>query len=98
MTHLVGDEVLTDRERHLDSIGFMSDRDSIHLELVSPVQCVGLAHCIFEHLLVAFLAQHSANVHQARFTATASNRAALQDGQKQHAANFHWPQERHRKG
>lgn len=89
LTHLVRDEVLADGQRHLDGVGFMSDRDGVHLELVSPVQRVGLANGVFEYLLVAFLAQHSADVHQTRFTAAASNRAALQDGQKQHAANFH---------
>lgn len=62
--HLVGDEVLTHGQRHLDGIGLVCDRDGVHLELLSAVQSIGLAHRLLEYLLIAFLAQHGADVHQ----------------------------------
>lgn len=89
VTHLVGDEVLADGQRHLDGVGFVCDGDGVHLELVFSIQSVGLAHCVLEHLLVAFLAQHSTDVHQPRLATAASDRAALQDGEEQHATKLH---------
>lgn len=88
--HLVGDQVLADGQRHLDGVGFVRDRDGVHLELVFAVQSVGLAHRLLKHLLVALLAQHGPDVHQPRFTAAAGHRAALQHGEEQHAAQLHW--------
>lgn len=89
MTHLVGDEVLTDGQRHLDGVGFVRDRDGIHLELVLSIKCVSLAHGILEHLLVAFLAQNGADVDQAWLTTATSKRAALQYSKEQHTTKLH---------
>lgn len=89
MTHLIGDEVFTDRQRHLDGVGFVRDGDGVHLELLLSVQSVGLAHCVLEHLLVALLAQHGADVHQPWLAAATGDRAALQDGEEQNATELH---------
>ena len=89
LAHLVGDEVLADRQSHLDGVGFVCDRDGVHLELVFPVQVVGLRHRLLEHLLIALLTQHSADVHHPRLAAATSHRAQLQDSEQQHATELH---------
>lgn len=75
--YLVGNEVLAHRQGHLDGVGLVCNRDGVHLELVLPVQSVGLAHRFLEHLLVTFLTQDGADVHQPGLAATAGHRAAL---------------------
>lgn len=87
--HLVGDEVLADGEGHLDGVGLVRDGDGVHLELVLPVQSVGLTHRLLEHLLISLLTQHGAHIHQPRLAAAQRHRAALQHGQEQHAAQLH---------
>lgn len=95
-SHLVGDQVLADGQGHLDGVGFVCDGDGVHLELVFPVQSVGLAHRLLKHLLVTFLTQHGPDVHQPRFTTTAGHGAALQHGEEQHATQLHWEEEKQR--
>ncbi|TNN38444.1 hypothetical protein EYF80_051389 [Liparis tanakae] len=52
-------------------------------------QRVGLAHRLLEHLLVALLTQHGANVHQPGLAAATGHGAALQRGEEEHAAEIH---------
>lgn len=92
--HLVGDQVLAHRQGHLDGVGLVRDGDGVHLELVLPVQSVGLAHRLLKHLFIALLTQHGADVDQPRFAAAASHRAALQHGEEEHAAKLHWEEDR----
>lgn len=87
--HLIGDEVLTDGQSHLDGVGFVCDGDGVHLELFLAIQRVGLAHRLLEHLLVAFLTQHGADVHQTRLAAAAGHRTALQHSEEEHATELH---------
>jgi len=88
-THLVGDEVLADGQGHLDGVGLVRDGDSVEPELVLPIQRVGLAHRLLEHLLIALLTQHGANVHQPGLAAATGHGAALQRGEEEHAAELH---------
>lgn len=67
--YLTGDEVLADRESHLDGVGFVRYGDGGQLEFVPPVDLVGLGHGIFEHLLVSLLAQDGPDVHDLRLAA-----------------------------
>lgn len=68
----------------------MCDGDAVHPELVLPVERVGRGHRLLEDLLVALLAQHGADVHQARLAAAERQRAALQHGEEEHAVQPHW--------
>lgn len=60
--YLVWDEILTHGQCHLNGVGLVRDGDRVHLKLVFAVDVVGLGHRVLEHLFVALLAQHGADV------------------------------------
>lgn len=62
-SHLTGNKILTHRQRHLNRIGFVSDRDCGQLKFITSVILVGLGDRILEHLLVSLLAQNGPDVH-----------------------------------
>lgn len=68
-TYLTGDEVLADRESHLNGVGFVRYGDGSQLEFIPPIDVVRLGHSIFEDLLVPFLAQDGPDVHNLRLAA-----------------------------
>lgn len=84
-TYLAGDEVLTDRQRHLNSVGFVCDGDCVEFKPVSAVHHAGLIHRILKHLLVALLAQHRADVHDFGLAAAQSAGAGEQDEEHKEA-------------
>lgn len=92
-TYLVGDEVLTHGQRHLNSVGFVRDRDGVEFKPVSAVHHACLVHRILKHLLVALLAQHRADVHDFRLAATWSAGAGQknQDHKNAHGGKTRYP-------
>lgn len=84
-TYLVGDEVLTHGQRHLNSVGFVRDGDSVEFEPVSAVHHARLVHRILKHLLVALLAQHRADVHDFCLAAARSARTGQQNQEHKEA-------------
>lgn len=84
-TYLVGDEVLTHRQRHLNSVGFVGDGDGVEFKPVSAVHHACLVHRILKHLLVPLLAQHRADVHDFHLAATRSAGAGEQNQEHQEA-------------
>lgn len=80
--YLVGDEILTHGQCHLNGVGFVRDGDGVHLELVFAVDVVGLGHGVLEHLFVALLTQHGADVHDLGLAAAPRARAGHEEGEK----------------
>lgn len=80
--YLVRDEILTHGQCHLNGVGFVSDGDRVHLELVFAVDVVGLGHRVLEHLFIALLAQHGADVHDLGLAAAPCARAGHQEGEE----------------
>lgn len=105
-TYLVGDEVLTHRQRHLNSVGFVGDGDGVEFKPVSAVHHACLVHRILKHLLVPLLAQHRADVHDFHLAATRSAGAGEQNQEhkeahggknpKSSSGSAVWDQEKHR--
>lgn len=84
-TYLAGDEVLTHGQRHLNGVGFVRDGDGVESEPVSAIQRAGLVHRILKHLLVAFLAQHRADIHDFHLAAAQSAGAGEQNKEHKEA-------------
>lgn len=74
-TYLAGDKVFTDRQRHLDGVGFVGDGDGVQFELLPAVDLIGLGHCVLKDLFVPFLAQNRTDVDDLRFAARRRTRA-----------------------